>query len=52
MKCPNCGSTAQLKCVWVDEDKYTNTHYKEYKCGCGCHFVAVFEVKEKIIKKT
>ena len=51
MTCPNCGSSAQIKCVWVDEDKYTFSHYKEYICGCGCNFIAEFKLAEKSIKK-
>lgn len=41
-KCPNCGSTAQVRLV----DKYellnsTNTYFfqkEKYKCGCSCVF--------------
>ena len=51
MTCPNCGSSAQIRIVWRDDEEYTNTLYREYVCGCGCHFTAVFECKEKIIKK-
>lgn len=43
IKCPNCGSGAQIELVWNDSDKYTGSHYKEYICGCGCHFVVTFE---------
>ena len=46
LKCPKCGSTAQIELVWVDRESYSNRHYKEYECGCGCHFEAVFELKE------
>ena len=38
IKCPNCGSTAQLKLTWQDDEAPTSYHYKEYKCGCGCRF--------------
>lgn len=37
MKCPNCGSTAQVKNIFLntkDEVKKTN----KYICGCGCVF--------------
>ena len=40
MKCPNCGSTAQVRLddhdtfVW----KKTVSVYLIYKCGCGCRF--------------
>jgi hypothetical protein len=51
MKCPNCGSTAQVCLVWQDEDLPTHYHYKEFKCGCGCRFMATYELVEvKIVK--
>ena len=51
MKCPNCGSTAQVRLVWEDESKTTQRCYKEYKCGCGCHFRATYGlVKVKILE--
>lgn len=46
IKCPNCGSTAQVSLVWMDEDGYTNEHYREYICGCGCVFEATFTLTE------
>lgn len=45
IKCPNCGSTAQVELVWADRSSYSTTHTKEYECGCGCHFEVIFEVK-------
>lgn len=52
IKCPNCGSSAQVELVWVDGEMYSNTHYKQYKCGCGCDFVITFEITDiKIIPK-
>lgn len=51
IKCPNCGSTAQVKCIYFDEEKYTSTHYREFKCGCGCKFQVEFEIKKIEIKK-
>lgn len=52
IKCPNCGSSAQVELVWVDSEMYSNTHYKQYKCGCGCDFVITFEIADvKIIPK-
>ena len=52
IKCPNCGSSAQVELVWVDSDMYTSAHYKQYACGCGCDFVVTFEVTDiKIIPK-
>lgn len=52
IKCPNCGSSAQVTCIWVDTDLYTSAQYKEYECGCGCHFLATFEhTKTEILPK-
>ena len=35
IKCPNCGSIAQAKLLWVDH--FTTTHSTEvWECGCGC----------------
>lgn len=45
MKCPNCGSTAQVRIddhetyVWRD----ALSVYLTYKCGCGCKFVTRVE---------
>ena len=57
IKCPNCGSTAQVKVLCGDNLKYiwvgsSNVVYQRLYCGCGCEFVRVFEFKEKIIIKT
>lgn len=41
-KCPNCGSTAQVR-KWIDRPK---TH-SFYFCGCGNCFVAKDPHKEK-----
>lgn len=46
VKCPNCGSTAQVVLVWEDRDSYSTKKVKEYICGCGCQFEAIFELKE------
>lgn len=32
IRCPNCGSTAQVRMTLV---KYDKIHYT---CGCGCNF--------------
>lgn len=51
MKCPNCGSSAQVRLVWQDEDPLTHYHYKEYWCGCGCRFMTTYElIKVKVLK--
>ena len=38
IKCPNCGSTAQVKLVREDCSSYDTKKTKEYVCGCGCRF--------------
>jgi transposase-like protein len=37
IKCPNCGSTAQVKVIEVEfeDDPFDVIRYKTYKCGCG-----------------
>jgi hypothetical protein len=50
-RCPVCGSTAQVRLVWQDKDLLTRRHYMEFKCGCGCRFMATYELVEvKIVK--
>ena len=50
VKCPMCGSTAQVEFMWEETDKYSTTHTREYECGCGCAFEVDFEaVKTKIL---
>ena len=46
IKCPNCGSTAQVELVWQDTDNYGTAHAYEYECGCGCTFEVTFKVTE------
>ena len=31
---------------WEDRDSYSTKKVKEYICGCGCKFEAIFELKE------
>lgn len=40
-KCPNCGSTAQVKSMWSNNSNTMSNH--EYICGCGCHWVDRYE---------
>ena len=42
IKCPNCGSTAQVEMAWKDNDNYAKVEYREYSCGCGCTFETTF----------
>ena len=51
MRCPKCGSSAQVRIVWRDDEEYSNILYRDYECGCGCHFTAVYECTGKIIEK-
>lgn len=51
IKCPNCGSTAQVKYKAERLDIYENTIHEMYSCDCGCDFHRVVEVKEIIITK-
>ena len=52
IKCPNCGSTAQVKLTWEERFGEKDTKYtKEFKCGCGCTFEAIYKLSElKILK--
>lgn len=52
IKCPNCGSTAQVELVWEDRSSYDTKKVKEYVCGCGCNFEAIFTLTEtKILEE-
>ena len=44
-KCPNCGSTAQVR-KWIDSIDRPKTH-SFYFCGCGNCFVAEDPQKQK-----
>lgn len=41
IKCPNCGSSAQVKVIEVEfeDDPFVVIRYKTYKCGCGRLFL-------------
>ena len=38
IKCPNCGSTAQVKEIFSNYSTSIKALCKSYKCGCGCLF--------------
>ena len=40
-KCPNCGSTAQVR--EDDVEQTENGLNISYSCGCGCKFKKIFE---------
>ena len=54
IKCPKCGSTAQVKCTWMDDEPYATDIYREYNCGCGCNFFVTYRIAnvEIILKET
>lgn len=45
VRCPNCGSTAQVRLQWESTDKYISKVTREYDCGCGCCFTVTYEIK-------
>ena len=46
IKCPKCGSTAQVELVYSDTSSYWSERIDDYECGCGCHFSAIFHLHE------
>lgn len=46
IKCPNCGSSAQVSFVWSDQNMYDIKTEREYVCGCGCLFNVLFKAIE------
>ena len=46
IRCPNCGSTAQVQLMWHGTSFYGSDLQAEYVCGCGCKFEATFVVTE------
>lgn len=38
IKCPNCGSTAQVKETFSNYSTSLEAQCNSYKCGCGCLF--------------
>ena len=52
IKCPNCGSTAQVELMYAETDNYGTEFEKEYACDCGCDFVVFFKaVETKILNE-
>lgn len=41
IKCPNCGSTAQVEVIDTNyyEDGWEIEVERFYACGCGCNFI-------------
>ena len=54
VKCPNCGSTAQVKVfvgdnlnnIWVGSMGFVTQHLI---CGCGCEFIRRYNLIEEVI---
>jgi hypothetical protein len=54
IKCPNCGSTAQVKVfigdnlndIWAGSTGYVKQHLI---CGCGCEFIRQFILDDEYI---
>lgn len=45
IKCPNCGSTAQIGWLWSDDNIYSTKRESDFKCcGCGCVFTVKYEM--------
>ena len=52
IKCPSCGSTAQVEMVWQSCSDGRHTEIaRDYQCGCGCEFAGLFELKRIEIAK-
>ena len=49
VKCPLCGSTAQVRCTYRDDMEDTHEIYRTYECGCGCKFALVFRHAETLL---
>lgn len=50
IKCPNCGSTAQVKLIST-EMRHDDWEWLEtYKCGCGCTIERRVQVREEIVR--
>ena len=57
IKCPNCGSTAQVKETFSNYSTILGALCKSYRCGCGCYIqtqtydngttIGTWKVKEK-----
>lgn len=47
IKCPNCGSTAQIK--FIEGYHYTPTRIAEkYECGCSATIICHYELKSVV----
>lgn len=44
IRCPNCGSTAQVE-VCDHYNSRADNPKTDFICGCGCHFEVTYQVK-------
>lgn len=51
IKCPNCGSTAQVKETFSNFSSILQADCKSYRCGCGCYIQTQTYPDGKIIGK-
>ena len=47
-RCPNCGSTAQIKLAY--EGMTSTSLSRTYKCGCGASVTIVYKKVETIFR--
>ena len=46
IKCPNCGSTSQVRMTFLTDLIAKDEYDLEFSCGCGCIFGVVVEIPE------
>ena len=44
VKCPNCGSTAQVKSI--GQVMGVDTVIRKFSCGCGCEFLRYYIIND------
>lgn len=48
IKCPHCGSTAQIKLIGTDYPTYSYC-IETWRCGCGCVVRRTMKIVDQII---
>lgn len=48
IKCPNCGSTAQMKYMFSDHPTSSHT-IETWRCQCGCRVERQLKEQERIV---
>lgn len=51
IKCPNCGSSAQVRKNEPFVDGEGNFIYSDYVCGCGCYFDPTVEEEYYLLRE-